>query len=77
MGLKLTQIGNAVGVILPEELPTKLGVARGDTLYAIEQLDGVRLTTADPEFAAQLEMARTTVKNRRAALRQLAKRPFG
>ena len=29
--LKLTQIGNSVGVILPRELLAKLGVAKGDT----------------------------------------------
>ena len=32
--LKLTQIGNSVGVILPKELLAKLGVGKGDTLYA-------------------------------------------
>ena len=26
----------------------KLGLTKGDTLYAIDQPDGVRLTTADP-----------------------------
>jgi putative addiction module antidote len=71
--LKLTQIGNSVGVILPKELLAKLGVAKGDTLYAIETEDGIRLTTADPEFAAQLEVAREIMKRRRAVLRELAK----
>ncbi len=48
--LKLTQIGNSVGVILPKELLAKLGVGKGDTLYAIDQPDGVKLTVANPEF---------------------------
>ena len=56
--LKLTQIGNSVGVILPKELLAKLGVGKGDTLYAIDMPDGVRLTTADPEFEQQMEVAR-------------------
>ena len=30
--LKLTQIGNSIGVILPKELLAKLGVGKGDTL---------------------------------------------
>ena len=55
--LKLTQIGNSVGMILPRELLGKLGVGKGDTLYAIEQPDGIRLTTADPEFEALFERA--------------------
>ena len=71
--LKLTQIGNSVGVILPRELLAKLGMAKGDTIYAVEQPDGVRLTVADPDFAAQMDVARKVMKDRRAVLRELAK----
>jgi putative addiction module antidote len=71
--LKLTQIGNSVGVILPRELLARLGMAKGDTIYAVDQPDGVRLTVADPEFAAQMEVARRVMKDRRAVLRELAK----
>jgi putative addiction module antidote len=35
--LKLTQIGNSVGVILPREMLAKLGVTKGDTIYATNQ----------------------------------------
>jgi putative addiction module antidote len=71
--LKLTQIGNSVGVILPRELLVKLGMAKGDTIYAIDQPDGIRLTVADPNFATQMEVARSVMKDRRAVLRELAK----
>ncbi len=71
--LKLTQIGNSVGVILPRELLAKLGLAKGATVYAIDQPDGVRLTTADPDFEAQMEVARRVMRDRRAVLRELAK----
>ena len=71
--LKLTQIGNSVGVILPRDLLARLGVTKGDTLCAIEQPDGVRLTTAAPDFEAQLAVARDVMKKRRAVLRELAK----
>jgi putative addiction module antidote len=71
--LKLTQIGNSVGVILPRELVNKLGIGKGDTVYAIEQPDGVRLTTADPDFEAQMEVARGVMKRWRNVLRELAK----
>jgi putative addiction module antidote len=71
--LKLTQIGNSVGVILPRELLAKLGIAKGDTIYAVDQPDGVRLTVADPDFAAQMDVARRVMKERRAVLRELAK----
>ena len=71
--LKLTQIGNSVGVILPKELLTKLGVGKGDTLFAIDQPDGVKLTVVEPDFEAQMAMARTIMRERRAVLRELAK----
>jgi putative addiction module antidote len=71
--LKLTKIGNSVGVILPREMLAKLGMAKGDTLYAVDQPDGVRLTVADPDFAAQMDVARRVMKERRAVLRELAK----
>ena len=71
--LKLTQIGNSVGVILPREMLAKLRMAKGDTIYAIDQPDGVRLTIADPDFAAQMEVECKVMKDRRAVLRELAK----
>jgi putative addiction module antidote len=70
--LKLTQIGNSVGVILPKELLAKLGVGKGDTVYAIDQPDGIKLTVADPEFAAQMPVARKLMKRWRNVLRELA-----
>lgn len=71
--LKLTSIGNSVGVILPKELLARLGVGKGDTLFAVEVEDGLRLTTTDPDFAAQMDAARRIMKKRRAVLRELAK----
>jgi len=71
--LKLTQIGNSVGVILPKEMLAKLGVGKGDTLYAVDQPDGVKLTVADPDFEAQMEVAREVMKRRYNVLRELAK----
>ena len=71
--LKLTAIGNSVGVILPKEILSKLGVGKGDTLHAVETADGIRLTTTDPEFEAQMASARRIMKERRSVLRELAK----
>jgi len=71
--LKLTAIGNSVGVILPRELLARLGVGKGDTLFAVEVDGGLRLSTTDPDFAAQMDTARQIMKERRAVLRELAK----
>jgi putative addiction module antidote len=71
--LKLTQIGNSVGVILPKELLAKLGVGKGDTIYAVDQPNGIRLTVSDPDFEAQMAVARKLMKRWRNVLRELAK----
>jgi putative addiction module antidote len=71
--LKLTAIGNSVGVIIPKDVLARLGLEKGDTLYAVETPEGLRLTTSDPEFAAQMDVARRQMKKWRNVLRELAK----
>jgi putative addiction module antidote len=71
--LKLTAIGNSLGVVLPKEALARLKVAKGDTLYITETPDGYRLTPYNPDFEAQMTAARKIMKKRRAALRELAK----
>lgn len=71
--LKLTQIGNSIGVILPKELLERLKVGKGDVLYVTDIPDGVRLTAHEPAFAAQMTSARNIMKKRRVVLRELAK----
>jgi len=71
--LKLTQIGNSVGVILPKEVLARLKLAKGDTVYLTENPEGVTLSPNDPTFEAQIDAARGIMKKRRAVLRELAK----
>jgi putative addiction module antidote len=71
--LKLTAIGNSVGATFPKEILAKLKVGKGDTIYLTESPDGFRLTPYNPEFVAQMEAARSVMKKRRNALRELAK----
>lgn len=71
--LKLTQIGNSVGVILPKEILAKLKLEKGDTLYLTDSPDGMRITPHDPVFQDQMRAARDIMKSRRAVLRELAK----
>ena len=73
MKLKVTAIGNSAGVILPKELLARLRVDKGDELYAVETPDGIRLTTYDPVFAAQMEVAEKIMREDRTLLRKLAK----
>jgi putative addiction module antidote len=72
--LKLTQIGNSVGVILPKELLAKLKLEKGDTLFVTDVANGaVMMTPYNAEFEAQMEAARKVMKERRQVLRELAK----
>ena len=72
--LKLTQIGNSVGVILPKEVLAKLNVERGDTVYLTEvATGGFHLTPYDEVFSQQMDAARRIMKKRRNVLRELAK----
>ncbi|WP_343622465.1 AbrB/MazE/SpoVT family DNA-binding domain-containing protein [Roseateles puraquae] len=71
--LKLTQIGNSVGVILPKEVLARLKVEKGDVLFLSEAVNGVLLTPYNPEFEEQMNAARDIMKKRRAVLHELAK----
>jgi len=73
VALKVTQIGNSVGVILPKEMLARLKVGKGDSLYVTEVPDGVTLRPYDAEFAEQMELAREIMKEYRDVLRELAK----
>jgi putative addiction module antidote len=73
LALKVTQVGNSLGLVLPKEAASRLKVAKGDVVYLTESADGYRLTPYDPDFAVQMESAREIMKRRRNALRELAK----
>lgn len=71
--LKLTQIGNSVGVVLPKEALAALQIGKGDSVYLTESPDGFRITAYDPDFATQMSKAEDIMKRRRNVLRELAK----
>ena len=71
--LKLTQIGNSVGVILPKEVLARLKLEKGDTVFLTEAADGITLTPYSAQFETQMGEARRIMKERRNVLRELAK----
>ena len=73
MELKVTKIGNSLGVILPKELIANLKLDKGDALWVTENQFGYTLTPYDPEFGKQMEAARQIMKKRRNVLHELAK----
>jgi putative addiction module antidote len=71
--LKLSQIGNSVGVILPKEVLARLKLVKGDSVFLTEVANGITLTPYDLEFETQMTEARRIMKKRRDVLRELAK----
>jgi len=71
--LKITQIGNSLGLILPREIVERLRLAKGEDVSVVETPDGIEITPYDPDFERKLEAARKVSRRYRNALRELAK----
>lgn len=71
--LKITKIGNSAGVVLPRELLAHLGAQVGETLSVVITPRGIELSSAEPDFDAQMAAAREVMAQRKRALRELAK----
>jgi putative addiction module antidote len=71
--LKIKKIGNSAGVILPKDVLAQLGAEVGDTLSVVKTPRGVELSAAQPDFEAQMKVAREIMVRYRDALRELAK----
>ena len=71
--LKLTQIGNSVGVILPKEVLARLKLERGDSVFITETPDGYAITPYDPALEEQLQAGREFMRDFRDTFRALAK----
>ena len=71
--LHLIQIGDEVGVVLPDELTTRLNWKAGDIVSLDETASGVTLSKPQTEFEYQLEVGRRVMRERRGVLSALAK----
>jgi putative addiction module antidote len=71
--LKLTQIGNSVGVVLPKEVLSQLKLQKGDTVFLTEAANGVTLSPYDPAIEEELNAGREFMKEYRDTFRALAK----
>ncbi len=71
--IKVRDVGNSLGLVLPKEMIARLRVAKGDLLYVQETVDGIRLTAYDPEFQQQMEIAEMVMREDRDSLRALSK----
>ena len=70
--VKITTIGNSVGIVLPKEVLPQLNVEKGDSLFILNTPDGIKLTPYDQDFAEEMEAARRVMRKHRDVLRRLA-----
>ena len=70
--LKITQIGNSVGVVLPKDVLAKLRVGKGDTVTVTETPEGVAMTAFDEKKQRQMEAAEKVMRKNRNMLHKLA-----
>ena len=71
--VKITSIGNSMGIVLPKEALTKLKVQKGDVLFLVEGPEGLTLTPYQQDFENQMEAAKRVMKKYRNTLHELAK----
>lgn len=70
--VKVTQIGNSLGIVLPKEALGTLHVDKGDKLFLVPDADGYCLTALDPEVSRQLAIAEEVTNRYRNTLKKLA-----
>lgn len=70
--VKVTSIGNSMGILLPKEALKKMKSNKGDTLYLVESADGYTLTPYQQDFEEQLDAAQDIMKRYKNMLKALA-----
>jgi putative addiction module antidote len=71
--LKISQIGNSLGVVLPKEILARLKLVKGDLVFVTDVPGGVTMSQYSETFEAQMAQAREVMKRRRHVLRELSK----
>lgn len=71
--LKLTQIGNSIGVVLPKEALSRLKLTKGESVFLTECADGFILTPYDPALEEEISAGRAFMREYRDTFHQLAK----
>ncbi len=71
--VKVTSIGNSMGIVLPKEALVKLRAEKGDVLYLVDTPEGLTLTPYHQDFEAQMDAAEKVMRKYRNALHELAK----
>jgi putative addiction module antidote len=70
--VKITTIGNSVGIVLPREVLNRLHVEKGDIVYITDSPEGVHLTAYNAAFAQKLDALEQVMRENRDVLKKLA-----
>ncbi len=73
MQLKVTKVGDSMGVILPKEFIEKCQINEGDLLEIMETPDGFVVKLDDAELKQQIEVAEEVMREDYYLLKRLAK----
>ena len=60
--VKVTPIGNSMGIVLPKEALAKLHADKGDVLYLVDSPEGLTLTPYQQDFDTQIKAAAKVMK---------------
>jgi putative addiction module antidote len=71
--LRVTQIGNSLGVILPKEITNHLHVSKGDTLFATLSPNGLEISQYNAELEAEITLGQAFMNEFRETFKVLAK----
>ncbi|MEQ1929746.1 MAG: AbrB/MazE/SpoVT family DNA-binding domain-containing protein [Parvularculaceae bacterium] len=71
--LKVRQIGNSLGVVLPKEVLAKLNAKIGDEILVTETSGGIHLHRKDAEFEEHMRIVEEIMSRYPNTLRALAK----
>lgn len=71
--LELMQIGDAVGIVLPEEVLGRLNLKKGARVFVTETPEGIALTPYYQELEEQLSAGRELMRQYHETFQVLAK----
>jgi putative addiction module antidote len=71
--LKVRQIGNSFGVVMPKEMLARLGAVEGDEILVTETETGLQLHRKDSEFEEHMRLVDKAMARYPNTLRALAK----
>jgi antitoxin component of MazEF toxin-antitoxin module len=71
--LKLQKLGKALGIVLPEQMLSRLHAKEGQQIFAVETATGYTLTTLTPEAQKQVAAGELVLEKYQEVFAKLAK----